>query len=393
MRRLARVRRRACVLVAVLATIAAAGTNPDTTAAWSQRAGGARRSTSHARAARTKVTVLRPRWRVPYPRDNISSVTADGDHVLVTRGPAFVGDPGWAALIDDRTGGVAALMLPTGCTVAGGEGTPSALGGSWVFAACNLRPPAGAGAEPDELYNLATRVWTPFTPNQTALFATNPNCGPAVGIAGCTLAFAGIGTHWIEFAISCGYHCSPATYAFEDLDNGQVVGGPTGWKAGGSVIPDLDSPGLTLKLCKGVTVPSGFPDPEAPGFFPPGDIALAGPFAVGVDWYQARSGAVDDRYLLQRCGSQLRQTLANGVPSGYRPGVDSTAVVWWGSGSGAIAGIFLPSRKAFEIRNLYLNSTPATGPFAPPIVLSRRAIYALDPSGRLFVAAAPRQPS
>jgi hypothetical protein len=248
--------------------------------------------------------------------------------------------------------------------------------------------------EPDELYNLTTRVWGPFTPNRTALFATNTNCGPAGAQYGCTLGFAGIGTHWIEFVITCGYHCAPTTYAFQDLDTGQVVGEPAGWKAGGSAIPDLDSPGLTRKLCKGVTVPSGFPDPEDPGFFPPGDLALAGPFAVGVDWYHARSGAVEDRYLLQRCGSKLRQTLATGIPSGYRPGVDSTAVAWWGYGSEGVAihGVFLPSRKAFTIRNLLLNSTPATGPFAPPIVLSRRDIYALDPSGTLYVAAAPRQP-
>ena len=60
----------------------------------------------------------------------------------------------------------------------------------------------------------------------------------------------GIGAHWIEFEHQC-YHCA-AAFVFQNIASGAVKRDPTS----SSVYPDLDSPTLAHRICRGLQVPS-----------------------------------------------------------------------------------------------------------------------------------------
>lgn len=226
-----------------------------------------------------------------------------------------------------------------------------------------------------------------FHTNVGRMFVFNADC--KTGDPQCGVSYTAVGTRWTEFQITCGYHCGPTTFSFQNIQSGQVNDQPPSWRAGGTQIPDLNSSSLARRLCKPLRVPHGFPDPYAATT--PGGIVFAGRFAVALDWYQSSSGLEDQRYVLERCGTHLHDVLLNSAPGGFPLAINSHAVVWPAPGlkDKTIHGVFLLRRQPFKITNL-----PAATPAGPTkavqqVVLTPRRIYALDGGGRLYAAAAP----
>jgi hypothetical protein len=177
-------------------------------------------------------------------RRRLSGVQA----VVVSGRHAFIGQrPTSGTLIDEQTGKRTVLSAPAGCSFTYfGFGETAALGAPWVVAACN--PPRLY-----QLYNIPARAWTPLSSDPSRLFAFNADC--KTGDPECVASYTAVGTRWIEFRIICGDHCGQATtYAFQNIQTGQVRDQPPDWKPGGTEIPDLNSPALTRKLCRPLRV-------------------------------------------------------------------------------------------------------------------------------------------
>jgi len=180
---------------------------------------------------------------------------------------------------------------------------------------------------------------------------------------------------------------------FQNIRTGQVHRPPRGWKPDGTEIPDLDSPTLTHTLCKPLRVPNGFSDPSSGPT--PGAIDSYGQFAVAFDWYRTNDRGIDQRYVLQRCGTHLHQVLLDSVPGGFPLSINGHAVVWPDLGlyNTMIHGVFLPSRDPFKITNVPVRRPPAPYKAVQQVVLTQRMLYALDWDGRLYAATRPLRPT
>jgi hypothetical protein len=312
---------------------------------------------------RPNAVVLRPRWRVIAP-SGVGRVLVSGRYV-------FIGKPtGSSVVSDEQTGKRVVLTPPAGCYL--DNFNSAALGGSWVVATCNPPPPGPRYLY--ELYSIPDGTWTPFTPNVKQMFAFNADC--KTGDPTCSASYTAIGAHWIEFQISCGYHCGPTTFGFQNIKTGQVDDQPPDWKPGGTEIPDLNSPTLTRKLCKPLMVPRGFSDPTAGNM--PGTIVLDGPFAVAQQW------STDNLSLstyLERCASGLRKSID---PNGWPIVANASAAIWMtGYRDPALHGLFLPTLHRF---------TFTRAPTTALAALSAKHLYAVTPNGGLYAASAPAPP-
>jgi hypothetical protein len=277
----------------------------------------------------------------------------DGPYVLLqTPG---VDEEASGTLIDERTGTKTTVAYP-GCYLP--EFNPrSPLGGPWLMLNCDLGE--------FELYNLYTGEWKAVDPDPGS-FSYENDCGdgmpPYSGVI-----VAGFGADWIEW-VHFTRVCR-GTYHFQNIDTGQVQSLP-GWRAGGRIVPDLDSPSLVRTLCLPLKVPPA-PTPYTNLDLPPGpgSLSMYGSFAI----------VSSD--VLERCGSRLKRVVGNQEPLG----ASSRAIVWVaGSDSRRLDGLFLPSLRRFVI---------ATGPSITPyaVVLSSGELYVIDESGRVFATPAPTQ--
>jgi hypothetical protein len=297
----------------------------------------------------TPPLVLHPRFR--QVARGVSSFASDGRHVLVASASGTF-------LIDDQTGGRTMLTPPALC------GYTYFVGGGWVLASC-----AGYGNPPYQLYSIATRTWT----------AVNSSGGMPVAI----------GADWIEYYgptdPTCVAHCL-YQYSFGDITTGQVQTLP-GWVPGGTTIPDLNSPGLTGRLCRSLRVPQGFPQGETSIADAPDPLTFAGRYAAGTEWYMQR-GLWQLRLRLERCGSRLHRVITTQIstPDGVPQfAINRHAVVWLSSKGGSVHGLFLPSLRKFTIASARPLSV------ADLIILTPRTLYlevGLD-VGRGLVIAAP----
>ncbi len=135
--------------------------------------------------------------------------------------------------------------------------------------------------------------------------------------------------------------------AFQSLRTGQAIADPSG----GSTTVNLDSPGLTEKVCTPLTVPRVSFSPYGDR---PGSLTPAGAFEIAA----GNGGAY-----LERCGSHLHEFLTAGVLSRSAAPSESTAgcaslacppdanahAIIWEAPAGRLSGIFLPSRQRFSI--------------------------------------------
>jgi hypothetical protein len=220
-----------------------------------------------------------------------------------------------------------------------------AVGGGWLRYGCWS---ADFSTPTWKLYGLASGQWRtlPHTP------PCDPSECPATPLA--------VGSQWVEYTVSCGPHCAASTQ-FENIYTGQAA--PSNLSAygpGSRENLDLDSPTLLQKLCAPLRVPS-YRSLGGP-YDVPGTLTFYGPFAVA----QTLDGAGNSVNRLERCGSSLHQTLsALGTPEG-----NSHLLVWWQNPLGVLRGLFLPSRRPFELtvpsglaRAPFLyNVKPAVGP-------------------------------
>jgi hypothetical protein len=336
----------AAIAVAVLAA-APAG-------AWPSAAGRAHRP------QRPAPIVVRPRWRV-VARQGVENVLVSGHYVYLG------GNAGSGALIDDQTGRRVAPAPPAGCYF--DNANSSALGGSWIVATCNPPPPGPRYFY--ELYSIPAGTWSPFTPDVAQMFALNADC--KTGDPQCSASYVAIGERWIEFQVTCGYHCGPTTIAVQGLQSGQVAAEPAGVGPGGNQILDLSSPTVTQTLCRPLKVSSA------------GTIVPAGGFALD----EASSGST----YLERCGSHQRRPIGASWGSF---GVSPHIVLWSPSGSiRELDGLFLPSLRRLVLRlpGPVASACRELGPIAciQRLALTTRTLYLLT-QGRVWATGIPREP-
>lgn len=317
------------------------------------------------RPKRPTTVVLHPKWHVVAPRGV--------EQVLVSGRYAYIGgDAGSGALIDEQTGKRVTLAPPTGCYFDNANSAP--LGGSWVVATCNPPPPGPLF----ELYSIRSRTWTPFSPDTKQMFAFNAGCKG--GDPQCGASYSAIGDRWIEFEITCGYHCGPTTFAFQNIRSGQVNDQPRDWKPGGTEIPDLNSPTLTRVLCRPLRLPAGFTDPTTSQTLP-GTLVFYGQFAIAQQW---SAGNLNLYTYLERCGSRLRRRID---PNGWPFTANTHLVVWMTAGPAGphrpLDGLFLPTLRRVRVT---LPSIPSR------VALSAKHIYVITSTGRLYQATAPAAP-
>jgi hypothetical protein len=253
-------------------------------------------------------------------------------------------------VVDTASGARTPLTFPAGCS-------PGAMGGPWLAFGCS----AGAGqpVPPAELYDLTSGRWQALPVNSAIDFCTYEQR--------CTLSPAAIGTQWVEWSVSVACeHCEPFAW-FQNLSNGALDKFP-GWTAGGTVIPDLDSPSLAARLCK----PLHAPPPEFPSVESvPNSLTFYGRFAV------VGAGTVPNASkpsYFERCGSRRRHPIAS------PPVVGSPRFMMWPTSPKfrKLEGVFLPSLRQF------VSAPPPRMGFPVQMALASRHLYLLDSTGRLW---------
>jgi hypothetical protein len=321
--------------------------------------------------------VLQPNWQLVSAD---SGVAGFGSYALITN---HAGQASEATLIDEQTGEQLALTAPSGCFFMTNDGEPT-LEGSWVVAQC-FQPSSGGSSY--ELYSIPAGDWTPFTPDSSLCAGTPYSCSAGLGA---------IGDYWAESAVgvctAAFYpHCETSGFVFQNIATGEVRDPPAGWQPGGTEIPDLNSVALTRSLCAPLRVPSGDPDWAYETGFLPGNFVFSGQFAVAHEVDQTSAGNVDDRLVLERCGTDLRQVLQSSqyslINSGDELVINTRSVMWPVFGpSETLGGVFLPSGQQFEIPTL-----PAALSWSQ-FVLTERTLYARDGNGHLYAIPAPQPP-
>lgn len=320
--------------------------------------------------------VLKPRWRY----------VGEGGWVLVGSGYVFLGSasdnqrPG-GTVIDEKTGKRTSVVPPTRsgylCDV------PSAFGGPWLAFECVL-PASTSQAQKYqlELYRIPTRDW---------LVVPQAVDGPVEGV----------GADWIEYWAAQAGAPQPQ-FVFQNIESGQTRTLP-GWRPGGQVIPDLNSPALGRRLCAPLRIPDAWSADEDW----PGTVSIFGSDAV-------LAGA--DRTLrpfgyLQKCGTRMRRWI--GPLGTHNASANSHAVVWQPSLPGApnLHGAYLPSLTKFTVDTKRLVDhvgSPYTGQNTYSAWLTSRTLYVLvqpyypadctlpepclAPPSQLYATAAPRRP-
>ena len=317
-------------------------------------------SVASASAKQPKLVVLHPRFHVV--ATGVAGVFTDGRDVLWVAGE---GTAQTSTLLDERNGTRSTVSYP-GCYV-DALNTASPFGGPWLMFKCDL---ANQGQGGFELYNLTTREWKSVALAPEILSYRN-GCGSGPY---CGVSLAGFGADWLEWKETCR-ECD-ATYLFQNINTGQVRTLP-GWQAGGTTIPDLDSPSLAGTLCPPLTVPAIL----HPGYAlapEPGVLSFYGPFAIAGN-------------VLERCSSRLHRT----IDRNYDPlGGDSHAIVWGASTERRrLDGVFLPSLRRFVITTLP-GDPSGSFPHSPhTILLSSRALYVIENGGEtLYATHIPKMP-
>lgn len=303
----------------------------------------------------------------------MEGVFTNGRYVYLQNADSSGRFSGDGTVIDEQTGKRTSISRP-GCFVGITHGQLSRTlqlvpGDPWLLFVCDQN----AQVEPIELYSFATGQWRSVTPPPYS----DP-CSPGDVCAPSPIA---VGADWIEYDVICGdVHCTD-TYQFQNIATGQAQGPPAGWRAGGTTVPDLNSPTLAGKLCSPVRVPRGYPGEN--NLSVPGELSFAGPFAIAVDW----SGVQSVQPYLERCGSRLHKRIDR---NDYPLVANSHMVLWALNGlSRRLDGLFLPS-----LRRLTL-VLPTVAVNQASLVLSSRTLYEFGTEtshGGLFAATMPTLP-
>lgn len=329
------------------------------------------------RQGQVRTLVLHPRFhRVA---SGVYNPLTDGRYVFLFSGEGAGGGSSVGTLIDDQTGKrrtVAQQVDPSGGNCAGG---PVAMGGgSLMFDCSNL----GVRLSSVRLYSLATGTSKTIAVN-SQIAAYNQQCS---GDSYCSALPYAVGSQWIAFSETC-YHCAN-TSVFQNLNGGQLAGANVlqDWRPGGHTIPDLNSPGLARRVCSPVRVPSVF-SPTVGGRTP-GPLLFYGKSVISEGTStETGGGNVRTEDYLERCGSRLRQRLPSGPFLGDTPYPGNSRLVITRSSARQLTGVFLPSRRAFEV------VLPRSFGSARQVVVTSRSLYMINQEDQGWAAPAPTLPN
>jgi hypothetical protein len=186
-------------------------------------------------------------------------------------GRGYVGAPPdpVGTVLDVRTGRRAPVSLQPGCP------PETFMGGPWLVFSCYTQQ-AGNYLE---LYGLASGRWRTVPIDQGA-------------------SAVAAGRYWLEL-VSCpgGEHCLQMR-GFQNIQTGEVRADPTS----STTFTDLNSSGLTRKICKPLHVPTVSADYERANNYQ--DISFFGPYAVSYP-FGTRQGWGGG--YVQRCGSHSQR--------------------------------------------------------------------------------------
>lgn len=278
-----------------------------------------------------------------------SGVLVGSRYVFVDNAPDRSGQarPG-GTLIDEQTGKRTRVVPPAQHGYSCDEA--SALGAPWLAFQCVLPAPSYQDEKFQvELYRISTGQWR-VVPQ-------------AVGVRG-------VGADWIEYWPTQGSLPQPP-FVFQNIYSGQSRTLP-GWKPGGRVIPDLNSPALGRSLCAPVRVPDAW---EPNGEDWPGTVSLFGRYAL----IAGDNRALRPFAYLERCGTRLHRRIGSiGTPY---VSANSHAVVWQPAlVASDLHGVYLPSLKPFTVDTAPLINqveTPYTGQNTYSAWLTARTLYVL----------------
>jgi hypothetical protein len=269
----------------------------------------------------------------------ISGITTT---TLKTSGPYVLVDPTFTSqvLFDDQTG--KQLPIPGGCTA-------TTFGDQTLALDCQNQ---------QTLQGTQTLYRVPSGQSSTIKVSTPGECG-TVGQLPCP-SVSDIGADWVQVTSTTEDQHPGFGYEYVNRTTGRVVAQPTSPKLN----VDLNSPKLTARVCK----PLSIPHPTD------GNIGAGTLTAVG-GGFQIASG---NQSYLERCGTQLR------LPVGCNEDVCTVAhnahsVVWATSADNdpsagrlkTISGVFLPSLQRFTIKP----PTDATG--IPEVAFTNKHLYVM----------------
>lgn len=300
--------------------------------------------------------VVRPRWRVVDQK--AFGIAKSGPYVLLGW------ESGRALLIDGRTGKRVTLAPRAGCSFDDGHYSP--LGGSWVVTGCR------SGSF--ELYSIPTGRWIRFTPDLDQMYAASGLCANRYPPL-CGAQYATIGSEWIEFDVSYGYHSGPIVPTYTRIRSGQITTEPPGVTPGGNQILDLDSPSLTRTLCDPLRLPVPF-----------ATIVPDGRFTV---FEEIEPPNYDLHAYLERCGSSLRKTIGTDVSSFA---ADPQAVLWSGGSPTELDGLSLPrlGRLRIQLPDQVASLCRRKGSVCiSGLALTRRTLYVSAWNGQIWSAGSP----
>ena len=301
--------------------------------------------------------------RVPFHQvGRASSVITDGRYTFInneaTLGSNPMGPYSGGHLIDEQTNTSTPLSLP-GCY-------GMLASAPWVLFYCPAIPTY-------ELYSITEHN---VVSNMSALSGMNP---------------VALGRYWIEnFIVGTG------SYAFQSTTT-QRLTTLTGWKPGGTTIPDLNSPTLAEKLCSPLTVPSDWTPYARWSAYPhneklhPGTVTFLGRLRLLQGTSRPNdAGALRPIDYVERCGSQRRTAISGGeAPLNLSHDNfvgNARAIFGGGDYASQMSGYALPSVTPIRIPAPQTDQGLVT-PYN--ITLSSRKVYLVDAAQKLWVAPAP----
>ena len=196
-----------------------------------------------------------------------------------------------------------------------------------------------------------------------------------------------IGRDWIQYFV-----VKSGTYVFQNIRTQKMRTLPA-WRAGGTTIPDLDSPRLAHNLCAPLRVPADWTPYARWTNYPfneklhAGTVTLIGRSAIlAGTTHPDSTGAYHEHGYLERCGSHTKTPFAT-------PPFASNAhalIADTDAGGLRLYGWGLPDLKPFVVR-LPGYDQGLIVPYRP--ALSSRKLYLVDHAYQLWVAPSPKLPT
>lgn len=283
-----------------------------------------------------------------------------GSQGLIASGPnVFLAQKGagrgGGLLLDTATGARREIAPPAGdCARMYAPGV--LMGGGSLMIACSRR----TGGPDVELYSLTKRTWTVLDWSNVEKRFCQSNGGE------CMVEPVGVGTRWIEFALTFTGPESSTTWGFENLrtkawrhtsawvDRGD---GPGATMPGlnARTMVDLNSPSLLVPVCSPIRLPH---NGDVRGRSP---ILIYGHFALlGFPFSAERFN------YLERCGEQQRRPLSSADAAGAS---GNARVLMWNLHGDRLDGILLASGRKVRAPG----PTPTYPCCRPPILTPQDA--------------------